>query len=69
MTRNTVDRPYLETTVSYRDMVTAGVAEMIVKEDQIEHVRMEAGNSDLTLREAAVWMTDQLFPEPRLSND
>ena len=49
----TQDRPYLEATI-------AGFAEIIVSEDHLEHVRLEAGNPDMTLREAAVWMTDYL---------
>ena len=48
-------RPYPEAT-------RFAVAEMIVSEDQLEHVRLEAGNPDMTLREAAVWMIDRLFP-------
>ncbi len=52
------DQPYLEATI-------AGFADIIISEDQIDHVRMEAGNPDMTLREAAVWMTDQLFPTDR----
>ena len=53
MTRKDSDRPYLEAT-------RAGVAEII--SDQLHHIRMEAGQADMTLREAAVWMTDHLFP-------
>ena len=49
-------RPYLETT-------RYAVAEIIVSEDQLHHIRMEAGQPDMTLREAAVWMTDYLFPD------
>lgn len=49
------DRPYLEAT-------RYAIAELIVSVDQLEHVRLEAGNPDMTLREAAVWMTDHLFP-------
>ena len=48
-------RPYLEAT-------RYAVAEIIVKEDQLHHIRMETGQLDMTLREAAVWMTDYLVP-------
>ncbi len=48
------DWPYLEAT-------QAAVAEIIVKEDQLDHIRLEAGYLDMTFREAAVWMTGYLF--------
>ena len=54
MTRKDSDRPYLEAT-------RYAVAEII--SDQLHHIRMETGNPDMTLREAAVWMTDYLVPD------
>ncbi len=48
------DRPYLEAT-------RYAVAEIIVSADHLHHVRLEAGDPEMTLREAAVWMTDYLM--------
>ncbi len=50
----TQDWPYLEATL-------LAVREIIVKEDQLDHIRMEAKHPDMTLREATVWMTGYLF--------
>lgn len=49
-------RPYLEATI-------AGLADIIHSEGYLENVRVEAGKPDMTLREAAVWMVQYMFPE------
>ena len=51
----TQDRPYLEAT-------RWAVAETLASQEHLDRVRLEAENPDMTLREAAVWMTDHLFP-------
>ena len=61
MTRKESDRLYLEAT-------RWAVADTLASQEHLDRVRVEAKQPDMTLREAAVWMTDQLFPDERPSN-